>query len=151
VKAPSDRIDGHNRKGTVDGRRNIEVVREMWATYDREGLQGILRFAAPDAEWRPYSAGGRTFTTTADYRRHIERVGEQHEIVEAKMFDVYAHGDWVVVSGRLRLRGPDGMVDNPMHWVHRLHGGRLVFTASFTSLDEALATAGLGQAHKIPA
>jgi ketosteroid isomerase-like protein len=135
----------------VDGRGNIDVVRDMWATYDRDGLQGILRFAAPDAEWRPYSAGGRTFATTAAYRRYIERMAEQQEIVEAQMFDVYADGDWVVVSGRLRLRGPDGMVDNPMHWVHRLAGGKLVFTASFTNLDEALSTAGLRQAHKIPA
>jgi ketosteroid isomerase-like protein len=135
----------------VDGRGNIDVVRDMWATYDRDGLEGILRFAAPNAEWRPYSASGRTFATTADYRRYIERMAEQQEIVEAKMFDVYADGDWVVVSGRLRLRGPDGMVDNPMHWVHRLDGGKLVFTASFTNLDEALATAGLRQAHKIPA
>jgi ketosteroid isomerase-like protein len=129
----------------VDGRGNIDVVRDMWATYDRDGLEGILRFAAPNAEWRPYSASGRTFATTADYRRYIERMAEQQEIVEAKMFDVYADGDWVVVSG------PDGMVDNPMHWVHRLDGGKLVFTASFTNLDEALATAGLRQAHKIPA
>ena len=151
MTARSGSIDGHNWKGTVDGGRNIEVVREMWATYDRDGLQGILRFAAPEAEWRPYSAGGRTFSTTADYRRHIERMGKQHEIVEAKMFDVYADGDWVVVSGRLRLRGPDGMVDNPMHWVHRLNEGKLVFTASFPNLDEALSTAGLRHDHKIPA
>lgn len=147
----SSRIDGHNRKGTVDGRGNIEVVHEMWATYDREGLKGILRFAAPDAEWRPYSAGGQTFTTTAAYERYIERMADQHEIVEAKMFDVYAADDWVVVSGRLRIRGPEGMVDNPMHWVHRLDGGKLVFTASFTNLDEALSTAGLRLAHKVPA
>ncbi|MDX6642257.1 MAG: hypothetical protein QOD76_219 [Solirubrobacteraceae bacterium] len=135
----------------MDGRRNIEIVQEMWAAYDREGLQGILRFAAPDAEWRPYSAGGKTFTTTAAYGRYIQRMTKQQEIVEAKMFDVYAHGDWVVVSGRLRMRGPDGMVDNPMHWVHRLDGGKLVFTASFTNLDEALSKAGLHKTHKVPA
>jgi ketosteroid isomerase-like protein len=135
----------------MDDQQNVEIVREMWQAYGREGLEGILRFAAPDAEWRPYSAGGQVFHTTAEYRSYIEQMADHQEIVEATMFELYADRDWVVVSGRLRLRGPDGMIDNPMHWAHRLDGGKLVFTASFPDLDDAMETAGLEDPEKIPA
>ena len=135
----------------MDESRNIEVVREMWEAYDREGLEAILAFATSDAEWRPYSAHGEGFQTTADYRAHVEQMAEGQEIVEAKMFDIQAAGDWVVVSGRLRLRRSEGMSDNPMYWAHRLHNGKIVFTASFTNLTEALQTAGLQASDRTPA
>jgi ketosteroid isomerase-like protein len=137
--------------GAVGESRNIEVVRDMWEAYGREGLEGILAFAATDAEWRPYSARGQVFRTTTEYRRHVEQMSEQDEIVEAKMFDLYAADDWVVVSGRLRIRGPDSMADNPMHWVHRLDNEKIVFTASFTNLKEALDAAGLRVEDRAPA
>jgi ketosteroid isomerase-like protein len=121
----------------------------MWAAYERGGLAAILDFAAPDAEWVPHSAGGRRFSNTADYGRYIEEMGRRQELVEARLFDLHAEGDCVVVSGRLRVRGPDGIVDNPMHWVHRFRDGQIVFTASYPVLDDALAAAGLKPEHRV--
>jgi ketosteroid isomerase-like protein len=122
----------------------------MWTAYHERGLLGILEFAAPDAVWRPYSAGGRVFASTAEYRSYLEGIGPGDDIVEASMFDLHADGDCVVVSGRLRLRGPEGIRDNEMHWVHRFREGKIIWTASYTDLSTALEAAGLGAAHRVP-
>jgi ketosteroid isomerase-like protein len=124
----------------------------MWTRcggYYKRGLRAILDFAAPDAEWRPYSARGRVFRSTAEYAAYIDEMNEREEIVDAKLREVHAHGDCVVVSGRLRMHGPDGVVDNPMHWVHRFREGQIVFTASFPDVEEALAVAGLDHRHRV--
>jgi hypothetical protein len=45
-----------------------ELILAMWDDYEREGLRGIFRWAAPDARWRPHSASGRVFRDTTQYR-----------------------------------------------------------------------------------
>ena len=123
---------------------NAEIVRTMWAAYGRQGLQGVLEFAAPDAEWVPYSAGGRRFRTTAEYRAYLDEMDRRHEVVEATLGEVREYGDSVVVTGRLRLRTHEGISDTTMHWVHRMRDGEVVYTASYPRLQQAMDAAGLG-------
>jgi ketosteroid isomerase-like protein len=122
---------------------NVELVRRMWDAFNDEGLLGILAFATPDARWQPYSARGRVFETTAEYRAYIEEMVERDEVVEPTLCDVKARGDHVLVNGRIRVRGPGGLRDTNLYWVHRVREGKIVFTASFPTPDEALAAAGL--------
>jgi ketosteroid isomerase-like protein len=133
----------------ADENPNVAAVRAMWASYRARGLLGILDFAAPDAVWRPFSAEGRVFASTAEYRSYLEHVGPRDDVVEASMFELHADGDCVVVSGRLRLRGPDGIRDNEMHWVHRFRDGKIIWTVSYTDLSTALDAAGLRPAHRV--
>ena len=128
---------------------NVAAVRQMWDAYHEEGLRGILRFAAPDAEWRPYSAKGRVFHDTAEYEAYIGEMERNREVVEAQLTDVHAEGDLVVVAGRLRRRGPDGLEDVPMNWVHRFRNGQIVLTTSYPNLDQALEAAGLDASHRV--
>jgi ketosteroid isomerase-like protein len=123
---------------------NADIVRSMWSAYQRNGLAAILDFAAQDAVWEPYSAGGRRFATTDEYRAFIEAQDERDEIVESTVAEIREYGNTVVVTGRLRLRTPDGISDTSMHWVHRFSDGQIVYTASFPSLQQALDAAGLG-------
>lgn len=128
---------------------NVAVVRRMWQAYHEQGLRGIMAFAAPDAEWRPYSAHGRVFHGNAEYSAYIEEMEQRLEVVEAQLGELHAQGDCVVVSGRLRIRGPDGLEDNPMHWVHRFEDGRIVLTTSYPNVDTALEAAGLNATHGV--
>jgi ketosteroid isomerase-like protein len=128
---------------------NVAAVRRMWEAYHDKGLRGILDYAAPDAEWRPYSGRGRVFHGTEEYGEFIDEMEARQEIVEAKLVEVHAEGDCVVVSGRLRLRGPEGLEDNPMHWVHRFRDGKIVLTTSYPNLDTALEAAGLDATHRV--
>ena len=122
---------------------NLALIRRMWEAFNERGLLGILDFAAPDARWEPYSAGGRVFHTTAEYRAYIEDMVEREEVLEATLCDVKAAGDHVLVNGRIRLRGRGGLRDTNLYWVHRVRDGEVVFTASFLTADEALAAAGV--------
>jgi ketosteroid isomerase-like protein len=130
---------------------NLAIVRRMWAAYHEQGLHGILEFAAPDAEWRPYSAHGRVFHGNEEYAAYIDQMERNAEVVESQLVEVHAQGDSVVASGRLRLRGPNGLEDNPMHWVHRFRDGKIVFTASYPNLETALEAAGLDAEDRIEA
>ena len=130
---------------------NVAAGRRMWDAYREEGLRGILAVAAPDAEWRPYSAHGRVFRGTDEYAAYIDEMERNLHVVEAQLVEVHAEADCVVVSGRLRIRGPEGLEDNPMHWVHRFRDGQIVLTASYPNLDSALDAAGLDAAHRIEA
>jgi ketosteroid isomerase-like protein len=137
-------------RAQMDAEANVEAVRRMWDAYYKRGLPAVLEFAAADAEWRPYSARGRVFRSTAEYQGYIREMKEREEVVEATLREIHAHGDCVVVSGRLRIRGREGVVDNPMHWVHRFgEDGLIVFTASFPNLEAALGAAGLDGRHRI--
>ena len=132
MSAPKDREDA-----------NVELIGRMWEAYKDEGILGILAVAAPDARWEPYSAGGRVFETTAEYRAYLEGMSEREEVLEATLSDLKAYGDHVLVTGRIRLRGPSGLRDTNVYWVHRVQEGAVVYTGSFLTVEEALAAAGV--------
>jgi ketosteroid isomerase-like protein len=118
---------------------NLALVRRMWAAYDQEGLEGILRFASEDAVWIPFSAGGRVFEGTDAYRAFVEEQLATGEVVEARAFEFEEGGDAVLVSGSMRIRRPGAFAENYVYWVHRFDGGEIVFTQSFSDPDEARA------------
>jgi ketosteroid isomerase-like protein len=91
------------------------------------------------------------FHGNAEYAAYIDEMDENLEIVESQLVDMHAEDDCVVVSGRLRLRGPEGLEDNPMYWVHRFRDGKIVLTTSYPNLDTALEAAGLDAKHRVEA
>ena len=122
-----------------------ELVQRMWAAYERRGLEAILDFAAPDAEWRPYSAGGLVFADTESYRAHVTEQVRRGEFVDATLVSVeQLDEDTVLVSGRLRVRFEDSLEDAPMFWLHRFRGDQIIFTASGPRRDELLSPPGDG-------
>ena len=122
---------------------NEAVVLGMWADYDRDGLPGILAWAADDAEWRPYSAQPNVFRSTADYRAHLEEAMARGVRVDSIRLGIWSHGDVVAVRGRLRVRQGGIVDDSRMYWVHRVRDGKVRWTASSPDLGGLLADAGL--------
>lgn len=117
----------------------LAVVRSMWDAYARNGLEAILDFAADDAVWIPYSAEGREFSSTAEYRRFIQESGDHGQSVESDAFEFEEHGDAVLVRGSIRVRRDGGIIDSSAFWVHRVAGGEVVWTRSFSTREDALA------------
>ena len=117
--------------------RRVEIVGRMWDAYQQRGLEAILDFAAPDAEWRPYTAEGQIFRTTDEYRRYLEGMELRDELVDATLLAVEAIGDdEVLVTGRVRVRRSGALEDTEMYWRHRFRGDELVFTASGPRRDD---------------
>ena len=83
---------------------NEAVVLGIWDDYDREGLPGILRWAADDAVWRPHSSRQSVFHSTADYRASVEDALARGVSVDSIRLGIWSHDDVVAVRGRLRVR-----------------------------------------------
>src|SRR4051812_6148517 len=113
---------------------NERLILAMWEDYEREGLPGILRWAADDARWRPHSAGGRVFRGTAQYRAEVERALEAGIRVDSLRLGVWSSDDIVVVRGRIRTRRGAPLDDTRLYWLHRVRGGKIVWTASSPDL-----------------
>jgi ketosteroid isomerase-like protein len=122
---------------------NEAVVLAMWAAYDREGLLGILAWAAEDAEWRPYSAEQSLFRTTAAYRIYMEEAQARGVHVDSVRLGIWSHGEVVAVRGRLRVRQGGVIDDSRMYWVHRVRDGKVRWTGSSPDLGNLLAEVGL--------
>jgi hypothetical protein len=123
---------------------NEAVVLGMWADYDREGLPGILKWATDDAQWRPHSAEGRAFRSTASYREDVEQDLAEGVRVDSVRLGIWSHDDVVAVRGRLRVRRGGVIDDSRMFWVHRVRDGKVFWTASSPDLASLLADAGCG-------
>jgi ketosteroid isomerase-like protein len=126
--------------------RNPEAerfVRRVWATFQREGIPGVLALAHDDARWAPHSAHSRRFRTTAEYRAQLERQTEEGERVEATGAGLWSHEDVVVVRGRMRIRKGGGLLeDTRMYWLFGVRDGRLGWVASSPDLAGLLREAG---------
>ena len=128
---------------------NEAVVLGMWADYDREGLPGILRWAAEDAVWRPHSSSQSVFRSTAEYRADMERALAQGIRVQSIRLGIWSHGDVVAVRGRIRVQRGGTLDDSRMYWVHRVRDGKVRWTASSPDLARLLADVGLpGRANE---
>jgi hypothetical protein len=131
--------------------RNAEAerfVRDVWATFQREGIAGVLGLATDDAQWHPHSAHRRSFRSTAEYRHELEESGLAEERVEAHGSGLWSHDDVVVVRGRMRIRKLRGGVleDTRMYWIFRVCAGRLTWVASSPDLAGLLREVGHGDA-----
>ena len=130
-------------------RENEAVVLGMWNDYDREGLPGILRWAADDAVWRPHSSTQSVFRSTADYRASVEEAIASGVRVDSIRLGIWSYEDVVAVRGRLRVRRGGKVDDSRMYWVHRVADGKVRWTASSPDLAGLLADAGLpGRANE---
>jgi len=119
------------------------VVLAMWEGYDRDGLRGVLDHASEDAEWRPHSSEQSVFRSTADYREYVERSVARGIVVDSIRLGIWSRDDVVAVRGRLRVRQGGVVEDSRMYWVHRVHEGKVSFTASSPDLGGLLAEVGL--------
>ena len=126
--------------------RNPEAerfVREVWDVFQRDGIAGVLDLALPDAEWHPHSAHSRRFSSTEEYREQLALLTADGERVEARQIGMWSHGDWVVVRGRMRIRGRRGVLeDTRMYWLFGVREGRLSWVASSPDLAGLLREAG---------
>ena len=122
---------------------NERIIHAMWEDYEREGLPGILRWASEDARWRPHSAGGRVFRSTAVYRAEMEQARAAGIRVESVKQSVWSEDDVVVVRGRIRTRRGSVLGDTRLYWLHRLRDGKVVWTSSSPDLAGLLEEAGL--------
>jgi hypothetical protein len=127
----------------VDPAETERIVRGLWSDFEREGIAGVLPWAAGDAAWHPHSARPRRFASTADYTRHLEATTRDGETVEAQLLAVWIHGDVGVTRGRMRVRHRGSVQqDTRMYWLFRVRDGKVDLVTSSPDLGALLREAG---------
>jgi ketosteroid isomerase-like protein len=127
---------------------NVELAREAYDAYNRDGITGILRYLDPEVEWR----NARESPDAGVFIGH-EGVVEWQGMVDAGFKDMYfeperidnlAQGQ-VLVSVRFRFRAPTSDVQVEVPFVHLMtwRDGKVTKFSMFTGKDEALAAAEL--------
>ena len=126
-------------------RENVELVREVFAAYERGRDVATIasEYMAEDVVWNPADeAAQQGIDGVAAYMRRWESEWEELRTVAEEFIDV---GDKVLVtthfSGRGRASGIE--VDARLHEVYEVRGGKIVRMDEFTDRADALEAVGL--------
>jgi ketosteroid isomerase-like protein len=121
---------------------NVRFVRTLWAAIAEGGLDGAIALTDPGVEWRPHAASGQVFTSEEILRFFEEFQGER-QLLEAMPYSFHPHGNLVLASGSLRLRGRESMAEFQIHVVYEFEDGRLRRVTTYATRGEALTAMGI--------
>jgi ketosteroid isomerase-like protein len=130
--------------------RNVEIVRAVFAAYNRGDLQTTLDHLAPEFVFEP---SGLFMDTRPAYRGKEEWTEFWHafraawEDIAIEVERVEDLGNQVLVLGRFHGRGRGSGVEvaRESAWIQRLSDGLIVHTRTFADWAEALRQSGLEQ------
>jgi ketosteroid isomerase-like protein len=127
-------IEGPPREGRHP---DLDLVRRAFRLLERGDRERMLELLAEDFSGRTISTG-ELIRGPAGSREFMERANEGQNELEATAFRFERNGcGQVAVFGRLRVRGPDGVVDSPAAWIYSVANGRITSAESFTSMARA--------------
>jgi ketosteroid isomerase-like protein len=119
----------------------VAIVRAMWVAYEREGLEASYALVDDDVEWALYSANGRVLRGPHELREHFAALEREGRSVRARATSIEVHGDCVLVRGKMRIEAPGRIAEQPMAWLYRTRGGRIVRIETHRTPADALAAA----------
>ena len=115
----------------------LDVVRRAFRLLELGQHEQMLALFAEDFAGRTLSTGelieGRL---GADAFLARANAGQSTLQADASRFEPNGRGQ-VGVFGRLRVRGPDGVVDTPAAWIYSVSNGCIQHAQSFTSMARA--------------
>ena len=118
----------------------VDVVRELWERFEREGLQAALGRVDEDVVYLLQLGSGRVIHGTAEVRSVVAAMESRGISFEARLDTLEGSGDAVVASGTVRTQDPEGAREGQYHWVFHFAGGRLRRLSIYGERDEALAS-----------
>jgi ketosteroid isomerase-like protein len=127
-------IDGPPREGVHP---DLDVVRRVFRLLERGDRERMLELFAEDFTGRALATGELVEGPggAAEFMRR-SNTGLNEREATAFRFERNGNGQ-VAVFGRLRVRGPDGMVDTPAAWIYSVADGRVTSVQSYTSMARA--------------
>jgi ketosteroid isomerase-like protein len=119
----------------------VDEVKDLWTTWERQGLEAMLALVPDDVEWSPLSGGGVVLRGTDEVRDFWARQESEGHREQAVAYRFDEEGDCVLVSGSLRQFAPHGWSDSQPLWGFFFRDGLLRRAVGFRSRDEALEAA----------
>jgi ketosteroid isomerase-like protein len=121
------------------------IVRELWDSFNRGGVEAMLGLVAEDAEWRPYLGSRDVYHGHEGVREYYNEVMGRASSVSATEYSSRDVGGVVLLSGSLQVVEESGAVSQrQVHWVYGVRDGKVAVAASFARREQALAAAEAG-------
>jgi uncharacterized protein (TIGR02246 family) len=118
----------------------LDVVKALWAAWEKEGPEGVLKQMSPDVEWVAHE--GQVYRGHEEIEAFVEGLRNNGVQIEPRPYSFEPHGDdCVIVAGGLRTRSRRGLSDVQRHWLYRVEDGRVTHVESLSSREDALGAA----------
>jgi anti-anti-sigma factor len=118
----------------------LDTVRELWARFERDGVEAALGLVDEDVVYLLQLAGGQVLRGSAEVRALFADIEARGVSLEARLDTLEQRGDAVVASGTVRMHRPDGLQEAQYHWVFHFAGGRLRRLSVYAGRDEAMSS-----------
>ena len=118
----------------------VDTVRELWARFERDGIEAALGLVDEDVVYLLQLAGGRVLHGSDEVRALFAEAERQGVSLDARLDALESRGDAVIASGSVRIQRPDGLSEAQYHWVFHFAGGRLRRLSVYGAREEALAS-----------
>lgn len=117
---------------------DVGVVRAVWVAARENDVDTLVGLTTPDVEWCPTAMIAGALHGRDALRGYLVGLAANGTLVDAHAYSFEAIGACVVVSGALRVRRPDGVVESIQRWwVYRVADGRLASAVSHASREDA--------------
>jgi anti-anti-sigma factor len=118
----------------------VDTVRELWARFEREGVEAALGLVDEDVVYLLQLAGGRILRGSEEVRSIFADFERRGVSLDARLDTLEQRGGAVVASGTVRMHRPDGLQEGQYHWVFHFADGRLRRLSVYAGRDEALSS-----------
>jgi anti-anti-sigma factor len=117
---------------------SVDTVRELWARFERDGVEAALGLVDEDVVYLLQLGGGRVLRGSEDVRAIFADFERRGVSLEARLDTLEQRGGAVIASGTVRMHHPDGLQESQYHWVFHFADGRLRRLSIYAGRDEAL-------------
>jgi ketosteroid isomerase-like protein len=128
---------------------NVEIVRAIFAAYERRDYSAMVDLSHPDLEIRPGMTGfleGTVYRGPDGHRQFLDDNDAAWAELHVEAQEYRDLGETVLALGQTWARGRDGIrVDGPGGWACELREGKLHRLRTFNSWAEALEAVGLSE------
>ena len=122
------------------------IVRELWAAFNRGGVDEMLTFIAEDAEWHTYLGSRDVYRGHEGIRNYFDDVAGKAVDTTVTEYSIREVGDAVLVAGSLHtVEATGALAQRQIHWVYWVEAGKVQRAASFALREPALAAAETGE------
>lgn len=122
---------------------DIEVVKETFAAFAARDLEAVLALAAPDIEFSAVTGehAGRTdpYRGHDGLRQYFRDVASVWEELRLTPREFRAHGDLILVTGKVAARSRSRTVSGSTGWIWRVRDGKVTYVRVYASAADAIA------------
>jgi ketosteroid isomerase-like protein len=122
---------------------DIEVVKASFAAFAARDLEAVLALAAPNVEFSAVTGehAGRTdpYRGHEGLRQYFRDVASVWEELRLTPREFRAHGDLILVTGKVAARSRSRTVSGSTGWIWRVHDGNVPYVRVYASAADAIA------------